>query len=71
MLRYTDITGMQVDKVQTAIDRLRAFEPEGGYYVAFSGGKDSQCIYHLCKRTGCDGLVAGQEQDRAPDRRAD
>ena len=52
MLRYTDITGVQVDKVQTAIDRLRAFEPEDGYYVAFSGGKDSQCIYHLCKRAG-------------------
>ena len=50
MLRYTDITGVQVDKVQTAINRLRAFEPADGYYVAFSGGKDSQCIYHLCKR---------------------
>lgn len=36
------------DKVQIAIDRLKAFEPPEGYYVAFSGGKDSQCIYHLC-----------------------
>lgn len=52
MLKYTDITGAVVDKVQTAIDRLRAFEPPDGYYVAFSGGKDSQCIYHLCKRAG-------------------
>lgn len=40
------------DKVQTAIDRLQMFEPEEGYYVAFSGGKDSQCVYHLCKIAG-------------------
>ncbi len=52
MLRYTDITGAVIDKVQAAVDRLKAFEPEGGYYVAFSGGKDSQCIYHLCQRAG-------------------
>ena len=37
------------DKVQKAIERLKAFEPPEGYYVAFSGGKDSQCVYHLCK----------------------
>lgn len=40
------------DKVKRAIDRLRAFEPEEGYYLAFSGGKDSQCIYHLAKEAG-------------------
>lgn len=40
------------DKVQIAIDRLKAFEPPEGYYVAFSGGKDSQCIYHLCVQAG-------------------
>lgn len=40
------------DKVQAAIDRLRTFEPEEGYYVAFSGGKDSQCVYHLCQMAG-------------------
>lgn len=40
------------DRVQTAIDRLRNFEPPGGYYLAFSGGKDSQCIYHLAKQAG-------------------
>jgi phosphoadenosine phosphosulfate reductase len=37
------------NKVDIAIDRLRAFQPEEGYYLAFSGGKDSQCIYHLAK----------------------
>ena len=40
------------DKVQLAVDRLKAFEPEEGYYIAFSGGKDSQCIYHLAKMAG-------------------
>ena len=40
------------DKIQTAIDRLQAFEPPEGYYLAFSGGKDSQCIYHLAKMAG-------------------
>ena len=40
------------DKVKRAIDRLRTFEPPEGYYLAFSGGKDSQCIYHLAKEAG-------------------
>lgn len=44
--------GRIADKVEMAIRRLKAFEPEEGYYVAFSGGKDSQCIYHLCKMAG-------------------
>ena len=25
-----------------------------GYYLAFSGGKDSQCCYHLCEDAGID-----------------
>lgn len=52
MLHEVDLMGVTHDKVQRAIDRLRAFEPPEGYYVAFSGGKDSQCIYHLCKQAG-------------------
>lgn len=52
MLHEVDLMGVMHDKVQRAIDRLRAFEPPEGYYVAFSGGKDSQCIYHLCKQAG-------------------
>ena len=41
-----------IDKVQTAMERLQAFEPPEGYYLAFSGGKDSQCIYHLAEMAG-------------------
>ncbi len=52
MLLCADMTGRKIDKVQMAVDRLRAFEPPEGYWVAFSGGKDSQCIYHLCIRAG-------------------
>lgn len=40
------------DKVAISIDRLRTFEPPEGYYLAFSGGKDSQCIYHLAIEAG-------------------
>lgn len=40
------------DKVQIAIDRLKTFEPPEGYFLAFSGGKDSQTIYHLAKAAG-------------------
>ena len=47
-----DIFGKKRDKVQEAINRFKAFEPEDGYYLAFSGGKDSQCIYHLAKMAG-------------------
>lgn len=40
------------DIIQTAISRLREHEPPEGYYLAFSGGKDSICCYHLCKMAG-------------------
>lgn len=40
------------NKVEVAIERLQSFEPKEGYYLAFSGGKDSQCIYHLAKQAG-------------------
>ena len=36
-----------VDKVQVAIDRIKQFEPPEGYYMAFSGGKDSETVYRL------------------------
>lgn len=52
MLEDTLQNGSIYKKVETAINRLQAFEPRGGYYLAFSGGKDSQCIYHLAKMAG-------------------
>ena len=47
-----NIFGEKRDKVQTAIDRLRAFESKDGYYVADSGGKDSSCVVKLCEMAG-------------------
>ena len=32
------------EKERIAIERLKAFEPEDGYFLAYSGGKDSDCI---------------------------
>lgn len=40
------------DKVQIAIERLKAHEPEEGYYLAFSGGKDSIVIHRLAEIAG-------------------
>ena len=35
---------MDVEREKIAIERLKAFEPDDGYYLAYSGGKDSDCI---------------------------
>lgn len=40
------------DKVQVAILRLQHFEPPGGYFLAFSGGKDSVVLHDLAERAG-------------------
>lgn len=48
LLNQIDITGK--NKIEIAIDRLKAFEPkEENYYVAISGGKDSDAIVKLCQ----------------------
>lgn len=40
------------NKVEKAIDALKTFEPPEGYYLAFSGGKDSVVIKALCDMAG-------------------
>ena len=42
MIGQLNMSGM--DKVEAAIKRLQTFEPPEGYYLAFSGGKDSVVI---------------------------
>lgn len=42
----------EVDKVKDALELLRHHEPPDGYYLCFSGGKDSVVTYDLCKRAG-------------------
>lgn len=39
-------------KVETAIERLQTFEPPEGYFLAFSGGKDSVVIKALADMAG-------------------
>lgn len=50
MLGQLNIEGK--DKVQAAIERLKMFEPAQGYYLAFSGGKDSEVIKRLAIMAG-------------------
>lgn len=37
---------------KVAIERFKAFEPEDGYYLAYSGGKDSDVIKILAQLSG-------------------
>lgn len=46
-------------KIEYSVDLIRKSEkmalrldPENGFYLAFSGGKDSQCLYHVAKLAG-------------------
>lgn len=46
-------------KLEHSVELLRKSEkmalrldPENGFYLAFSGGKDSQCLYHVAKLAG-------------------
>ena len=45
MIHQLDFNGR--DKVDKAIMRLQAYEPPEGYYLCFSGGKDSVVIKAL------------------------
>lgn len=41
------------EKVKKSIERLKTFEPPEGYYLAFSGGKDSVVCKALLDMSGC------------------
>ena len=47
-----DLFQGKIDKVKIAAMRLQAFEPSEGYYLAFSGGKDSIVIKKLAEIAG-------------------
>lgn len=47
-----DIWGNNHDHIQHSIDLLKKYEPPEGYYLAFSGGKDSIVCYDLCEKAG-------------------
>lgn len=51
MLKEQTLFG-EIDKVDLALRRIKLHEPPEGYYVAFSGGKDSCVILDLVKRAG-------------------
>lgn len=50
MLGQLNLAGK--DMVEVAIERIKTFEPPEGYYLAFSGGKDSVVIKRLCEMAG-------------------
>ena len=52
----TDMEAVREMPLQSRVDRaialLKASEPEDGYYLAYSGGKDSDAIKKLCQLAG-------------------
>lgn len=39
-------------KIDASIKRMQMYEPKEGFFLAFSGGKDSQCVFELAKMAG-------------------
>ena len=40
------------NKIEVAIERIKLFQPPNGYFLAFSGGKDSIVIEDLTRKSG-------------------
>lgn len=51
MLKENTLFGIR-DKVAESIKLIKEHEPAEGYYVAFSGGKDSVVVYRLMEMAG-------------------
>lgn len=47
-----NLFGEKRDKVATAIQRMKSFEPPEGYFLAFSGGKDSVVLLRIAQMAG-------------------
>ena len=41
-----------IQLLQKAEKIALSYDPDNGYYLAFSGGKDSQCLYHIAQLAG-------------------
>lgn len=41
-----------IQLLQKAEKIALSYDPDHGYYLAFSGGKDSQCLYHIAQLAG-------------------
>lgn len=46
------MTSELTNKVKASLERIKAFEPPEGYYLAFSGGKDSVVCKALLDMAG-------------------
>lgn len=55
---------MDSAKEKKAIERLKAFEPADGYYLAYSGGKDSDCI-KVNRKNKCYAWEKRSDEDNA------
>lgn len=51
-MNYLKQTSELAPKVKAAIERLKSFEPPEGYWLAYSGGKDSDTCKALCDLAG-------------------
>lgn len=53
MIRQAGLPGFELgDYIRESIDFLRSHEPHEGYFVGFSGGKDSITALELCRLAG-------------------